>query len=149
MSARQKPQGGLDDTPVSVRMKLSLLWASVMLCYIYCDYFELYQPGKLQSMLSGQFGPLGPTTQATLLGASALLAAPALMVALSTVLPARICRVANIVLGAFYTLVMLAVIPGTWYFFKMFAVIEICLSLSIAWLAFAWPESTGPATSAA
>jgi TRAP-type C4-dicarboxylate transport system permease small subunit len=71
------------------------------------------------------------------------------MVALSTVLPARICRVANIVLGAFYTLVMLAVIPGTWYFFKMFAVIEICLSLSIAWLAFAWPKSKGPATNAA
>ena len=40
-------------------MKLSALWASTMFCYIYCDYFELYVPGKLDGMLQGKIGPLG------------------------------------------------------------------------------------------
>ena len=70
----------LEDRIVSHRVKLAALWASLMLCYIYCDYFELYQPGKLQSMLAGRLGPIGPTTQASLLAASVLLAVPALMI---------------------------------------------------------------------
>src|SRR5262245_45860399 len=104
----------LQDQPVSTRIKLSSVWCSVTLCYIYCDYFELYQPGKLASMLDGKFGPLGPTTQSVLLGASVLLLVPSLMVFLSIVMPVRLCRVLNIVLGILYSLVMLAVLPGAW-----------------------------------
>jgi len=139
----------LEDQRVGHRVKLAALWASLTLCYIYCDYFELYQPGKLQSMLVGVFGPIGPSTQGTLLGASALLAAPALMIALCTLLPLQVCRVANAALGILYTIVMLAVIPGTWYYYKMFAVIEIGLSLSIAWLAFKWPKAAPAAPQSA
>jgi hypothetical protein len=40
---------GLDDIKIHVKLKLSALWASVMFCYIYGDYFELYKPGKLQN----------------------------------------------------------------------------------------------------
>ena len=43
----------LEDIKVPVRYKLSAMWASVMFCYIYVDYFELYVPGKLQGMLDG------------------------------------------------------------------------------------------------
>lgn len=131
----------LVDQPVSLRTKLSSLWASLTLCYLYCDYFELYQPGKLQSMLSGLFRPIGPTTQTTLLAASALLALPALMVAFNALLPARACRRLNVCLGLFYTVVMLVVMQGAWLYYKLFAVIEIALSLSIAWLAYKWPRS--------
>ena len=130
----------LEEQRVSHRLKLSSLWASLTLCYIYCDYFELYQPGKLQSMLSGTFGPLGPTSQTVLLAASAMLAIPALMIALCTVIPVKVCRAVNIVLGIVYTFIMLAVIPGAWAFYKMFAIIEISISLSIAWLAYKWPR---------
>ena len=130
----------LEDHEVSHRLKLSALWASLTLCYLYCDYFELYQPGKLTSMLAGQFGPMGPTSQTVLLVASALLALPAVMIALCTLLSLRVCRVMNMVLGVVYTLIMLAVIPGAWLYYKMFAIIEIGLSLSIAWLAYRWPR---------
>lgn len=61
-------KGELDDRRIPVRLKLSLLWSSLMFCYIYGDYFGLYQPGKLQQMIDGQMGPLGPTTQGVLLG---------------------------------------------------------------------------------
>jgi Family of unknown function (DUF6326) len=127
------------DQPASHRAKLSAVWTSLMFCYIYCDYFELFQPGKLQSMQSGTFG-LGPVSQTTLFIASALLVVPAVMVALTLLLPLRVCRPVNIVLGIFYTLVMLAVLPGAWFYFKLFGAIEIALSLSIAWLAFRWPR---------
>lgn len=132
----------LQDRPVSTRIKLALLWCSVSLCYIYCDYFELYQPGKLTSMLDGKFGPLGPTTQGVLLGASVLVLVPILMIFLSAVLPVRFCRVLNIFLGIFYSLVMLAVLPGAWLFYKLFAIIEISLTLYVAWLAWHWPKQS-------
>jgi hypothetical protein len=128
-----------DDPPVSTRIKLASLWCSVTLCYIYCDYFELYQPGKLAAMLDGKFGPLGPTTQGVLLGASILLLVPSLMIFLTTVLPVRACRALNILLGLFYSLIMLAVLPGAWLFYKLFAIIEILLTLYAAWLAWHWP----------
>ena len=43
-----------EDIRVHVRFKLFALWTSVMFCYIYGDYFELYQPGKLPAMLAGR-----------------------------------------------------------------------------------------------
>jgi hypothetical protein len=70
----------LRDVNVDIKLKLSALWASVTLCYLYCDYFELYQAGKLQSMLAGQLEPLGPASQGVLLGVSVLLSLPALMI---------------------------------------------------------------------
>ncbi len=39
---------GLEDLKINVKIKLAALWASVMFCYIYADYFGLYEPGKLQ-----------------------------------------------------------------------------------------------------
>jgi hypothetical protein len=36
-----------EDIKVHVRLKLFALWTSVMFFYIYGDYFELYQSGKL------------------------------------------------------------------------------------------------------
>jgi hypothetical protein len=68
----------LDDVNVHVKIKISALWASVMFCYIYGDYFGLYKPGTLQDMLSGKTGFLG--TQGGLLGTSVMMAIPSVMV---------------------------------------------------------------------
>src|SRR5262245_52158245 len=69
----------LADIPVHVRLKLSALWASVMFCYVYGDFFGLFRPGKLAAMLAGQT-PIGPTTQGMLLGFAVLMAVPSAMV---------------------------------------------------------------------
>ena len=141
MSAPQKPQGGLDDTPVPVRMKLSLLWASVMLCYIYCDYFELYVPGKLQSMLDGRIGPLGAVTQTVLLGTAVLMAIPSLMVFLSITLPPTLSRLANIIFGIVYSIIMLLIVLSpAWVFYRFFGVLEVGLTLLVVWYAWTWPR---------
>ena len=119
----------LSDLTIHTKLKLSALWASTMFCYIYCDYFELYVPGKLESMLQGEMGALGAVTQEVLMGTSILMAIPSLMVFLSVALPARYNKILNIVFGTFFTLLMalLTYIVG-WYFYKFFAAIETVLT---------------------
>lgn len=130
------------DTKIDVKFKLSALWASATLCYIYCDYFELYQPNKLKSMLAGQMGPLGEITQSVLLGVSVLLSIPALMVILAIALPAKFNRIANLLVGSLFTLIMMVFLlaPGVWLYYKYFAAVEIALTSSAAWLAWKWPK---------
>ena len=47
----------LEDLKVPVKLKLSALWTSVMFCYIYADYFELFKPGKLERIIAGMSAP--------------------------------------------------------------------------------------------
>lgn len=130
----------LEDLRVPIRLKLSSLWTSLMFCYVYGDYFGLYQPGKLQGMLNGR-GPLGPINQGDLVATSILLAIPGLMVFLSLAMPARLMRWTSIVLGLFYAAVMLVTMPGAWWFYIVLGCIEIALSLLIVWSAWTWPRS--------
>ncbi len=123
----------LDCPTVHVRVKLSALWASVMFCYIYADYFKLWLPGELNGMAEGQ---AAMSTQGVLLGASALMAIPVVMVFLPLVLPARINRWVNVVLGAAYTVVNIGQLPGTWVpFYIFFGVVEVALTLTVVVLA--------------
>ena len=131
----------LQDIQIHVRFKLSALWASLMFCYVYGDYFGLYQPGTLRGMIDGRMGPLGPTTQGVLLGTSLLMAIPSLMVFLSLVLPAVLCRWIQVVLGTAYALIMLVSMPGAWLFYLFFGAIEVVLSASIVWYAWRWPKT--------
>ena len=131
----------LHDIKLHVRLKLSALWASLMFCYVYGDYFGLYTPGMLQQMLEGRIGPLGAATQGVLLGTAAMMAIPSLMVALSLLLPAAVARWANIVLGVVYAAIILLTLPGAWIFYLFFGVIEIGLSALIVGYAWRWPKS--------
>jgi hypothetical protein len=129
----------LNDIKVPVRFKLSASWCSVMFCYIYGDYFELYQPGKLQEMLSGRTA-LGAATQNSLMGMAAIMAVPSLMVLLSLSLPATVSRWLNVILGAVYSLIVVLAVLGSWHFYVFLGLIEIALSLSIVWYAWSWPK---------
>lgn len=130
---------GLEDLKINVKIKLSALWASVMFCYIYADYFGLYEPGKLQAILNGEFFGLGPTTQVVLLGASLMLAIPSLMIFLSLALPPVFNRWLNIVAGAVYTAIILKTMWG-WVFYIFYGVIEISLTSLVVWYAWRWPK---------
>ncbi|MES2823260.1 MAG: DUF6326 family protein [Pseudomonadota bacterium] len=142
MNNKPVDQNLLDDIKVHVRIKISALWTTLVACYIYADYFELYVPGKLTDMLAQNIGPLGAVTQAKLIGTSILLAIPILMVFLSLVLPSKISRWANIVFGVVYALVAIATIcsPGAWIFYRFFCAVEIVLTLIIIWYAWHWPK---------
>jgi hypothetical protein len=130
----------LQDAPLPIRLRLSALWTSVMFCYLYADYFGLYIPGRMQSMLQGRMGPLGPTTQGVLLFTSAMMAIPSLMVVLSLVLPARACRWANVAIGVLYTAIILMTM-WDWAFYVLYGVIEVTLTGAVAWSAWRWPKA--------
>lgn len=129
----------LDDIKVHVKLKLSALWAALMFCYVYGDYFGLYVPGKLKGMLEGN-GPIGPVSQGTLIATSILLAVPGVMVFLSLALPPGLNRWLNIVLGAFYTVIVLMTMPGAWDFYILMGFIEIMLTALIVYYAWSWPK---------
>lgn len=130
----------LDDIKVHVKIKISALWASVMFCYIYGDYFLLYQPGKLQGMLKGNMAPLGQTTQGVLLFTSVSMAIPSIMVFLSLVLKPNLNRRVNIIFGALYTMFVLITMPGAWAFYIFLGSVDVILTALIVWYAWNWPR---------
>ena len=130
-----------DDIKVHVRFKLFALWSSIMFFYIYGDYFQLYQPGQLQDILTGKT-PLGAISQGVLLGMSAIMVIPSLMPFLSPVLPAGLDRWVNIVSGAIYTVIMIFAIRGGWHFYILYGLIEIVLTALVVWYACTWPKQS-------
>ena len=133
----------MQDIKVNVKIKISALWASVMFCYIYADYFGLYVPGALQKMLDGKMGPLGPTTQGVLLGTSIMMAIPSVMIFLSVALKPKLNRMFNIIFGALYTLIIL-ITMWAWAFYIFFGIIEVVLTVLVVWYAWNWPKQEAP-----
>lgn len=132
----------LVDVQIPTELKLSALWASTMFCYLYCDYFELYTPEKLESMQQGDMGPMGLVTQGLLVGLAVMMAIPSLMVFLSAALPARYNKPLNIVVGLIFT-VLLAFLTysAEWHFYTMFAGIETVLTAMVVGYAWRWPKA--------
>lgn len=146
MASKHARKAALDDPKINVKLKLAALWASLMFCYVYGDYFGLYAPGKLAGMLAGKMEPLGTVTQDMLLGTSAMMAVPALMVCLSLLLRPAISRWANVVLGLLYAAIMLLTMPGAWQFYLFLGAIEVLLSIAIVWTAWCWPRGDATAS---
>jgi hypothetical protein len=130
-----------EDIRVHPRLKLFALWSSVMFFYIYGDYIELYEPGKLQEMISGRM-PFAAISQGVLLGMAGVMAVPSLMPFLSLVLPVRLNRWLNIIFGVVYSLIMIVAFKSGWHFYILFGSIEITLTLLIVWCAWTWPKET-------
>ncbi len=129
----------LADAPVPIRLKLSALWTATMFCYVYGDFFSLFKPGRLAAMQAGQTG-VGATSQGMLLAFAALMALPSLMIILTLVLRASLSRWLNVGVGTFFTLVMLAIIPGTWAFYLFLGLLEAALTATIVVTAWRWPR---------
>lgn len=137
------PRGSLQVAPVSVRIKLSSLWVSVMFCFIYADYFELYVPGKLQEMLNGKMA-LGEVTQAMLVGTATMMIVPSLMIFCSVALRAAASRILNVVVGTVYAAIMLVILSeGPWAYYALFAAVELVLLCGVVWIAWRWPRTPG------
>lgn len=130
----------MKDYVINIKIKLAALWTSVTFLYIYGDYFELYAPGKVDSLITGENNLSSPTL---LLIASIILAIPSLMIFLSLILKPNLNKWLNIVFGLLFTLMMLLIAflsLTPWYsFYVFYAVLESILTATIVWYAFKWP----------
>jgi hypothetical protein len=141
LANQPKAKRTLEDQKVPVKIKLSALWATVMLCYIYNDYFSLLKPGAIEAVTSGNLPVLGVLTQPIMLAMAASVAIPAVMVYLSLALKPAISRWANIILGAAYTAIIITTMfGGAWWFYIFLDAIEASLTIVIVWTAWRWPE---------
>jgi len=131
----------LEDVKINVKLKLSALWTAVMFCYIYGDYFSLYVPGQIEDFINGKTLLVSPLK---LLAASALMTIPPLMIFLSLSLKPAINRLANIIFGTIYTIVMLLIaldsLEPWWTFMVFFAIVEMIITSAIVWFAWRWPK---------
>jgi Family of unknown function (DUF6326) len=130
----------LEDFNINVKIKLAVLWTSVMFCYIYEDYFELYVPKRVERIISGE-GILN--TPLKLFSASCVLIIPALMIFLSILLKPKLNRLLNIIFGTSYTALMLWIASNysdKWLTFALlFAIVESIITAIIVWYAWKWP----------
>ena len=137
----------LQNPPISVKHTLAALWTSVTLCYLYGDYFDLYVPGTVAGLASGENNLNSPIT---LLAAAVALLIPAVMVSLSLVLKPRVSRLLNIIVGIFFTVFVALVAASSlqdWRaFYVLYSVVEVGLTASIVWAAWRWPREAIPAS---
>jgi hypothetical protein len=131
----------MKDFEINIKIKLAALWTSATFCYLYGDYFELYTPEKVNSLLSGDNVLNSPTT---LFMASLIMVIPPLMIVLSLMLKPMLNRWLNMIFGAIFTLMMILIAFGSltpWYSFYVFlAIIEGILTTVIVWNAYHWPK---------
>ena len=140
MNTKKTPQIAPEDIKISVKLKLAMLWASLMFLYIYVDYFALYMPGKINDILKGRVFEFG-ITQGFLLAALASMTIPTLMIFLSVALPATINRWSNIIVAGVYIPFTLFNLAGeNWMHMVFGAVVEVVLLCLIIGYAWKWPR---------
>ena len=82
-----------------VQTKLAAAWTSFMFLYVYVDVLGLYKPGAVAGILEGKVWEFD-ISQTFITASLAAASVPALMILLSTTLPARANRLTNLVIAA-------------------------------------------------
>ncbi len=130
----------LQDTQIPTGVKLSLLWASLMSLYIYNDYFVLFVPGTIDAMAKGSMGPIGEYTDGKMMIVALILAIPASMVFLSSILASRISRKLNLTIGVVYVIFALLTLIGSPWFYKLIVCFQLFALTLVIRLAFRWTD---------
>jgi len=134
----------LEDVKINVKTKLSALWVTLMLFYIYADILGFYTPGNIENVVSGEIGGV-QITEGFLLIMAIWMAIPSVMVFLSLTLKATANRWLNIIVG-----VLSFVVLGATFFageissrYTLQAIVEGLLIVLIVWHAWRWPRQDG------
>ena len=124
--------------PVNVRIKISALWTSMLFVFAYVDLFSLYRADVRADLDAGEVGGL-TINQAFLVGTTAYVVIPSLMVFGALVLRPRVARVANIALAVVYAATIVASAVGEWTYYVFGSAIELALLAAIVYYAWTWP----------
>ncbi|WP_144888604.1 DUF6326 family protein [Lacibacter cauensis] len=136
MHTNQAATNSHEQSNVSLKVKLALLWTSLLFIILYLDYFHLYMPGKIAEIQTGKVIVFA-ITQGFLLIALALVGIPALMIFLSVALPAKANRLVNIIVAALNIPFILFNLAGEAWTHMLFGtvvqVLLLCLIILYAW----------------
>jgi Family of unknown function (DUF6326) len=132
-----------EPSPVNVRMKISALWTSMLFVFAYVDLFSLYRPDFRADLEAGEINGF-TVNQSFVLGTTAYVVIPSLMVFLSLILRPRVNRIANIALSVMYALTIIAAAIGEWNFFILGSAIEVMLLAAIVYYTWTWPTEAPP-----
>ena len=128
-------------TDLPMNVKLSTLWITASLSYLYCDIISLMDPEMLKQYLAGSVNGMA-FTPGFLFGAAILISIPILMVLVSRVLNYRANRWANIAAATFMTVVQTLTLfigsPAPYYLYL--SIIEITCTVLIVGYAWKWRE---------
>ena len=136
MTARTK----LEAFPVNVRVKISALWASMLFVFAYVDLFSFYRADVRADIAAGEIGGF-TINQSFLLGTTAYVVIPALMVFGALVLRPRINRIVNIALSVVYALTIVGGAIGEWNYYLLGSTVEVLLLAAVAYYAWTWPKA--------
>jgi len=140
--SKQTTATSLVDPIINIKLKLAIFWIVLMFFYAYNDIISFFRQDTIEGVLAGAPGGI-EMTPVFLLAASVLMSIPIFMVLLSAVLPARINRPVNIVVGIFH-LVLLGVTStvgdeGPMAHYALYMVFEGIVIAMITWYAWKWP----------
>jgi hypothetical protein len=132
------------DERVSVRLKISALWVSMLFVFAYVDLFSLYRPDFRADIEAGEIAGFD-IGQAFLLFTTIYIVVPSIMVFLSLILRPTLNRITNIALSVVYGLTILASAVGEWNYFILGSVAEAILLMFVIYYAWTWPAQSTPA----
>ena len=130
----------LEPLPVNVRIKISALWASMLFVFAYVDLFSLYRRDVRADLEAGEISGF-TIDRSFLLGTTAYVLVPSLMVFAVLVLRPRVGRITNIALAVVYALSIVVGAIGEWSYYVLGSAVEVGLLAAIVYYAWSWPKA--------
>ena len=140
MNANKNAARTLEDMKINIKIKLSALWVTLILFYIYADILGFYTPGNIEKVMLGEIGGI-QITEGFLLIMAVWMAIPSVMVFLSLTLTANVNRWVNIILAALSIVVLAATFFAGEFSMRytVQAIVEAVVIVLIIWYAWKWP----------
>ncbi len=133
----------LEPANVNVRIKIAALWTSVLFVFAYVDIFSLYRPDFRAALEAEEIGGF-TVNQSFLVGTTAYVVIPSVMVFCALILRPRVNRIVNIALSTMYAVTLILGAIGEWSYYVLASAIEVALLAAVVYYAWTWPKETPP-----
>ena len=130
---------------INPRIKIVALWTATLFVFVYVDLFSLYRSDVRADIAAGKIAAF-TIGQGYLLGVMIYVLVPSLMVFLSLVLPARVNRIANIVVAALFAVTVVGSAIGEWNYFILGSLAEAAFLAGVVYYAWTWPKEPNAVT---
>ena len=112
----------------------------MLFVFVYVDLFSLYRTDVRADIASGQLAGF-TINEAFLVGTTAFILVPSLVVALTLLLRPATARLVNIAVGSVYAIPIVVGAIGEWNYYVLGSAVEVALLATIVYLAATWPRT--------